>query len=682
MSLFTMCIADVSVLREVKEVISCTWCSNIFENPKQLPCSHIFCSDCLIEQIIQSTTEIDVITCPECSKKEEIPNDIDDFPSPPHITQLIEIYQRDEIKSADTKAAAPQPATCKVHGHESQSLDLYCETCQQLVCESCIATTCIPNNHKQDSIQNMVHYYQTHFDEELKYGNELCEDTKEVLATLKIAEEDLQETRDARLQRVKTTFIALSNQLKKEEMFFIDSVLASFKEQQYINSIKIDTTSKILKDLKFLLESIQTSLKSELKPAMLIDLSNKKKKLAILKEKVAKSQSPDSAPLPEMEVELLKPEEFERYCHVKNFAYKKADSLRSHLERGFRLCNVPVKEVTDFALHLNPKEMGHFEKTSLSARLQCINSNSLLKVKIKQISREEYSLLMVPLERGKHELQIKYNDMHICGSPIPVHVTVQPDKLNHPLSSIRADVSGLSCFGGHIYASSAEREILVLDFTSRAIERSIPLTGVCEMVVDNDIIYATIGIGNKLVKVDMDGNQLQETGAEGANEGQFNEINGIQMSKDGEIYVCDTFNHRIQVFDKDLQRLRIIGKSGSADGCFNKPYDLDFDKDGNIYVADYDNQRIQVLTPSGKHIRNIKQSGTKRGELIKPVSVAIYRGMVYTVDSYNDRVSVFKTTGEFVTTFGADNLEKPEDIAIDDNGFIHISDGRNKIITF
>ena len=45
-------------------------------------------------------------------------------------------------------------------------------------------------------------------------------------------------------------------------------------------------------------------------------------------------------------------------------------------------------------------------------------------------------------------------------------------------------------------------------------------------------------------------------------------------------------------------------------------------------------------------------------------------------------ITVFKTTGEFVATFGEKLLTHPECIAIDENGYIHVTDDRSRLITF
>ena len=176
----------------------------------------------------------------------------------------------------------------------------------------------------------------------------------------------------------------------------------------------------------------------------------------------------------------------------------------------------------------------------------------------------------------------------------------------------------------------------------------------------------------------MNGTIIKATGSIGNRPGEFDMPNGIQLSRDNELYVCDTNNHRIQVFDKDLNFIRAIGREGDGNGCFASPDDLDFDQRGNLYVADERGHRIQVLTPQGEHIRFIGRPGKQLGELYNPVSVAI----LYITDRFNERISVFKTSGEFVTTFGEKILFHPECIAIDENGYIHVTDGRSRLVTF
>ena len=127
--------------------------------------------------------------------------------------------------------------------------------------------------------------------------------------------------------------------------------------------------------------------------------------------------------------------------------------------------------------------------------------------------------------------------------------------------------------------------------------------------------------------------------------------------------------------------LRAIGKKGNGPGEFNTPDDLDFDEDGNLYVTEEQNHRIQVLTPQGAHIRFIGELGHGLGQLQYPISLVIYRRLIYVTDAYNSRISVFGIDGHHVTSF-SEGLSLPEGIAIDEDGFIYVSNDRSALVRF
>ena len=305
------------------------------------------------------------------------------------------------------------------------------------------------------------------------------------------------------------------------------------------------------------------------------------------------------------------------------------------------------------------------------------------RVDVKRITVDNLSFS--PEMRGHHELHVKCNDQHICGSPIPVYVTIRPDQIkttSKPEITPLDDAGGIKCHRGKLMVSRVQKEIVMVDPSDKSIRSVALVPGINEILVDDPYIYATDTKQHRVVKMDSKGTIVKATGRKGCDNGEFNFPNGIRLSNDAEIMVCDTSNHRIQVFDRDLKFIRKIGREGSEDGCFNEPDDLDFDERGHLFVVDQDNNRIQVLTPQGEHIHNIGKLGKGLGELHRPVSVAIHMNFVYITDHKNTRISVFKTTGEFVTTFGEGLLKRPECIAIDGNGYVHVTDDRSRIVTF
>ena len=92
----------------------------------------------------------------------------------------------------------------------------------------------------------------------------------------------------------------------------------------------------------------------------------------------------------------------------------------------------------------------------------------------------------------------------------------------------------------------------------------------------------------------------------------------IAFDSQGNMYILDAGNNRIQKFNPDGKFLASIGRKGQGPAEFQYPLSLDIDSEGYLYVADSGNQRIQVLKPDGtdhKTIQMIKVS-------IGPIKIA------------------------------------------------------------
>ncbi len=112
--------------------------------------------------------------------------------------------------------------------------------------------------------------------------------------------------------------------------------------------------------------------------------------------------------------------------------------------------------------------------------------------------------------------------------------------------------------------------------------------------------------------------QLQ-FGIFGTQPGELNEPAGICVSAAGEIYIADTFNHRIQVFSTSGQLLRTWGKAGSSPGQFVAPRAIAVSLKDEVFVADTGNDRIQVFDTVGTLLRQWGSFGDKAGEFKEPI---------------------------------------------------------------
>jgi len=94
-----------------------------------------------------------------------------------------------------------------------------------------------------------------------------------------------------------------------------------------------------------------------------------------------------------------------------------------------------------------------------------------------------------------------------------------------------------------------------------------------------------------------------QAGTVGAGAGQLTDPQGIAVASNGDIYVGDFTNDRIEVYSSAGAFLRTIGASGSAAGQITHPIGIALDSAGNVYVADSFNSRIDEFTGSGGFVR-------------------------------------------------------------------------------
>lgn len=181
-------------------------------------------------------------------------------------------------------------------------------------------------------------------------------------------------------------------------------------------------------------------------------------------------------------------------------------------------------------------------------------------------------------------------------------------------------------------------------------------------------------------------------GTEGSETGQFQMPRDVALAADGSIYVTDSNNHRIQHLSPEGEVLHIwgyfadISQGEAPEGSFYEPWGIAVGPKGNVYVADTWNHRIQKFTPEGEFITQWGYFGQgESGEAFwGPRDILVDdQGRVFVTDTGNKRVVVFNSEGEFLTSFGTPGLlegqfDEPVGLAADPDGRIYIADTWNK----
>ena len=138
------------------------------------------------------------------------------------------------------------------------------------------------------------------------------------------------------------------------------------------------------------------------------------------------------------------------------------------------------------------------------------------------------------------------------------------------------------------------------------------------------------------------------------------------------LYVVDILNHQVQVLDKRSGALLFtFGKAGSGAGELFHPTNVAIGPDGDIYVAETGNFRVQRFTPQGAHIRFYGEQGNVPGTFARPKGLAIDRsGRIYVGDAAIQNVQIFENDGRLLMDFGRpleglDGLNLPAAVRLD-----------------
>lgn len=153
----------------------------------------------------------------------------------------------------------------------------------------------------------------------------------------------------------------------------------------------------------------------------------------------------------------------------------------------------------------------------------------------------------------------------------------------------------------------------------------------------------------------------------------------------GELLVLDTTASRLVVFDEsDLSLKRVVGKEGEDKEGLHYPTNITVTQQGDVYITDSLNYRIQKRSPDLAFISNFGAPGDSPGHFSRPKGVATDSdGHVYVIDALFDNVQIFDSAGRLLLAFGrpgsgSGEFWLPNSIFIDDSDRIYISDSYNK----
>ena len=172
------------------------------------------------------------------------------------------------------------------------------------------------------------------------------------------------------------------------------------------------------------------------------------------------------------------------------------------------------------------------------------------------------------------------------------------------------------------------------------------------------LLFVVDGRRARIVVLRRDGSLVLTFGESGSGDGQFSLPRHIALSAAGELFITDSFNHRVQVllvqlfafngvvwqvFDVCGKFVRAFGSRGSHRAQLHYPAGISLDRAGHVLVGDYENCRVQIFEQDGTFVTMFGSRGSAAGqfEVVNAVHVGCNDGAIYVADSGNMRVQVF-----------------------------------------
>ena len=700
-------------LKKLEQQLSCSICLDTYSNPRELQCHHVYCEKCLDKLVDRDQRGQRSLTCPNCRQVTPVPvSGVAGLQTAFHINHLLEIqssFKRIEGTSitvegpewpgvSDVISTACKVSHCSVH--TNKELDLYCDTCEELICLKCALKGGSHHSHDCRELKEAFEMYKKEIlsslepvDKQLTTVTkalaqleaccgEISDQEAAIEVTIHRAFNNLQETLDVR----KTKLIGQLHEIAQGKL----KGLAVQRDQ-------LETTQAQLSSyLLFMGENVKTGHQGEA-------LRLKNTTLSKVKELIATFRM-DNLEL-NTHADMIFSASEDTIAACQNFGDigaqdklevdpSKCYATGKGLEAGILGEEASAfLQVVDFMGRASEIQINSFSNCELVSEITGIRVLGTLKrKKEKNRCKTRYRISYQPTIKGKHQLHITVKGQHIKGSPFSISVKSPVVKFDTPILTIngvdhpesvainrRGEIvvteSGRNCVT--VFSPSGERLRVIGSCGSDEGQFNKPRGVALDQEGD---IFVTDSGNHRIQKLTAEGQFLAAVGTEGSGPLHFSDLHGIAFNiSNSRLYIVDRYpNHCVQVLNFDFTFHKLCGRKGKSEGFFDYPWGITCDSTGKVYVADTSNSRIQVFTAEMDFLYLIGGMaqffgiGKSYYKLHLPVSVAVdKRGVVYVGDhGLKSTVSVFTPQGNLLAAFNCSSWT--DGLTVDDNGVLYV----------
>jgi sugar lactone lactonase YvrE len=166
---------------------------------------------------------------------------------------------------------------------------------------------------------------------------------------------------------------------------------------------------------------------------------------------------------------------------------------------------------------------------------------------------------------------------------------------------------------------------------------------------ENRFLYVAVPTLDQIFVYDADKfNLIRRIGTTGKDHslttpGDFSRPTNVAVDDDGNLYVSDTYNNRVEIFDADGNFISAFGKNGDGPGRFARPKGIAVDADGHVWVADGVQDRLQCFTRDGRLLMWMGDHGLLPGQFRDLAGLVIDKNnRIFTSEQFPGRVQMFR----------------------------------------
>ena len=718
-------------VEELEKEVTCPVCHDHFQEPKILPCLHYYCKAC-IEKLAWRAGANQPFPCPECRTDTFLPqDDPDQLLTAFFVNRMKEVHAKlekvegkveakceqccggvatafcrhcmdficadcvkchkrlkvyaghevsslEDLKEGGAReivAKLPPPPTCKVHEEQAK---IYCYDCKSLICRDCVVKD--HKEHEYEFVKKAAPETKKNLTEKLLPLNEIQVGVRNAIKNVEETKSEIAAMGGSMITSIKQSFQELRDILDKQERELLAETAATVEQKTNrldVQQKKLEMCSGTIQSLiEFVERNIENSTEEEL-------MSIHTQMMSRIREETERQRQAgaDLEPIEEADKEVICDftDDLKKLCHLRaKLATKSAYITMENTETvvgqrsrlGFQLTTYdgqPLKKL-------------HSAKFILTSKVD----GSQVDAKIIHRQQNSYQIEFTPTVRGRHQLEVIYNDAPVLKGPVQIFVKIPPTQLGKPVRSI--DVGKKVKFVAFVSSEellvTTSEGILAFDKSGKKLysitnEKLAKPRG---LAVDENNIYVADGDSYCLMKFDKTGKLLKSVGQKGSGEGEFDVPYGVTVVGD-QVFVCDCMNDRVQVFTSDLLFVQQIGSEGCGNGQFKRPFDITHDEEGNLYVTDFGNNRIKVFNTQGKFLHFL----VNQGDISKPTGICISGELVCVSQEKKEKdgqLFLYHRNCHRVCSFTSHSVFKSIwGIAIDQDGFIYACDLNKSEVT-